>query len=62
MAIDWHESGVWIMYTKDGAHAADNWFITAYSCRADFVRNVNRPWSVLATQGYLPINHTKKPI
>lgn len=50
--FDWHAYGVWVMHSPMDEPLVELTAVTPYSCRAETVRTINKPWSKLVEEGY----------
>jgi hypothetical protein len=59
---DWHRKGLFIMVDPQGEYLMATLCDTAYSTRAEFVRNANRPWSRAVQEGYRVVELTPSQV
>jgi hypothetical protein len=50
--FDWHDHGVWVVINPHDLPMLETASTTPYSCRSDFVRGHNIPWSRASTEGF----------
>jgi hypothetical protein len=51
--FDWHRKGVYAAVAPDNTLLWGTFAADGYSARAELIRQINRPWSSMAMDGYV---------